>query len=626
LSNRATGESGYPSLAGGGPRAPLAYFRKSLSGAAGAALRSSRNQHVLALVILPILLVWINNNIIFGSPIGSDNFVYSGFHLHLPEFLSSRFADTYYAARMPWNALGYLAHRLLDTEQALYALRIFVFYVAAFSLYSAVSTIFADRSAAFAATMLFGTNTWFLAAIGWDYVDGAYVACLLLSLAMMAGAALGHRWRLAAIGWGATVALTVSLYILWTIFVPIEIGMFICLNRLGRRRDLYAVAALAFIGAVAALACMGCVSWFFGGKFLYLLPQIKSMVAVAANRSTWDVPLSRWLWRAPWLLIPAAIWAFSAVWTVLDARSAFGKFQSADREVDVNSRLWIASVFCVGALLLFVGLEVAGFRLFMFDDKARALFPFAYVVLGGVLAAGRREPSQHKLIYTLTVIVVTLAPWIATATLAPHIASGFDLIAPHPSFFMGPIAATVWVAIGFLVLWTPFVGGRLKYVLVTLFFSVISFGAGDNSWIKFPPDPFYRQATLAVFEASRAISPFNPKAQALFWFDAKDPLAEQLRDVVSTYLYQYSLLNENFPNLTDAKGDAASIEPGDRIIILTSGEDPLPAATRAVADKGLVFQQVVSKRIRREGIAFTFVVADVVRAKGAAILERSSRV
>jgi hypothetical protein len=611
LSNRATGESGYPSLAGRGPQAPLAYFRKNLSGAATAALRSSRNQHVLALIVLPILLVWINNTIIFGSPTGSDNFVYSGFHLHLPEFLSSRFADTYYAARMPWNALGYLAHRLLDTEQALYALRIFVFYVAVFSLYSAVSTIFADRSAAFAATMLFGTNTWFLVAMGWDYVDGAYVACLLLSLAMMAGAAFGHRWRLAAIGWGAAAALTISLYILWTILVPIEMGMFLCLNRLGRRRDVYASAAWTFTGAAAALACMGCFSWFVGGKLLYLLPQIKSMVAVAANRSIWDEPLGQWLWRAPWLLIPGAIWAFSAVWTVLDARSALGKLQSPDGGVNVNSRLWIACVFCVGSFLLFVSLEAAGFHLFMYDDKARALFPFAYVVLGGALAAGRREPSQYKLIYTLTCIAVTLAPWIAAVILAPFIASGFDLI---PSYFTGSIAATAWVIMGFVALWVPFVSGRLKYLLVTLFFSAVGFGAGDYAWITFPPNPFYRQATLAVFEASRAISPFNPKVQALFWFDAKDPFAEQLRDVVSTYLYKYSLLNENFPNLTNAKGNVASIEPGDRIIILTSGKHPLPAANRAVADEGVALREVASKRIHRKGIDFMFVVVDAVPA------------
>ena len=69
---------------------------------------------------------------------------------------------------MPWNALGYAAHRLLNAEHALYALHIFVFYVAAFSLYSAVSTIFANRSAAFAATMLLGTNSWFLVTMGWD--------------------------------------------------------------------------------------------------------------------------------------------------------------------------------------------------------------------------------------------------------------------------------------------------------------------------------------------------------------------------------------------------------------------------------------------------------------------------
>lgn len=589
---------------------------KALSGPT-AALRSSTSVHLIALLVLPILLVWINNSIIFNKRIGVDASVYSGLHLHLPEFLRGQFGDTYYASRIPWNALGYAAHRLFDAEYALYAEHIFVFYIAVFSLYAAVSAIFANRTAAFAAAMLLGTNSSFLLTVGWDYVDGSYTACLLLGLAMMAGAAFWRRWRLAAMGWGAAVALTVSLYVLWIILLPIEIGLFFCLNRLGARRSIYFVAAFAIVGAAATTACLGVISWLAGGKPLYFLPQITSVPAVAANRFRWDVPFSYWVWYSEFLLVPAAVWLFSALWTAWNARPALRKLRSPKSQVDVNSRLWIACVFCIGAFLLFAALQVAGFHMLDFDDKARAQLPFVFVVLGGVLAVGMSDTSErHKLLWTLTVVALTMAPWVA---------SRFDLLDPQPSSFMGPTAVIFWVGAGFLILWMPFGRNRLKYLLVTLFFSLLGFATVDTDWISFPPDPLDKEAKLAVFDASREISPYNPNATARFWFDAEDPIFATLRAVVSTYLYEYSLINENFPSLTDARGKTSPIAPGDRIIILTSsGEDPLPAANRAVADKNLALREVAAKKIRREGFAFMFIVADVIPAESGGVHCRSS--
>jgi len=130
--------------------------------------------------------------------------------------------------------------------------------------------------------------------------------------------------------------------------------------------------------------------------------------------------------------------------------------------------------------------------------------------------------------------------------------------------------------------------------------------------VSFPPDPFYKEARLAIFEASREISLYNPKATARFWYDLKDPLYPQLQALAATYLYGYSLINENFPSLTDVNGNVSSIVSGDRVILLTSGEDPLPAANRAVADRHLVFREVASKQVRREGTTFAFIVADAV--------------
>jgi hypothetical protein len=596
------GARGVPSE-GGVP--PADYSGKSLSRAAAAVLGSSRNQHVFVLLLLPILLWSLNDTTIFSKPVDLDQFVYAGFHLHLPQYLN-RFGFTYYATRIPWIALGYAAHRLFDIEHAIYVEHILVFYLAVFSLYASVTIIFANRQAAFAAAMFLGTHAWFLLGAGWDYVDGAYVGCLALSLATLGGAAFGRRWRLAAIMWGAAVALSITLYILWVILVPIEIALFLGFNRLGQRHKVHVIAALGLCGAIAAMVCMGCISWLAGGKLLYLLPQITILNSVAANRFNYDIPLYHWLRQAVYLLAPGAVWLFSLLWAAQNGRAALRKLRSPDSEGDVNGRLWLACVCCVVGFLLFLGFELADFHLLYFADKTRALLPFELLVVGGTLALGRRESFQrYEYAYTLTIILVTLGPWVA---------SGFNLITPHPQYFAGLTAMACWIVGGALILWVRPVSTKLKYLIVALFFSATGFGPANIVWMTFPPDPHYKEERLAIFEASQEIWPYNKNLKARFWYSDKDPLIEVLRGVASIYLYEYSLVNENFPNLTSSYGTVSSIASGDRIIFLTSGGDPLPAANRAVADKHLIFHVVASKQFRREGNSFTFIVADVVPA------------
>src|SRR6266436_3979150 len=76
----------------------------------------------LAIALLPFILLTINNTWIFCTVSGAiDPWVYSGFHLHLPEFLQA-FGSTYYASRVPWTVPGWLLHSALDDEHALYLL------------------------------------------------------------------------------------------------------------------------------------------------------------------------------------------------------------------------------------------------------------------------------------------------------------------------------------------------------------------------------------------------------------------------------------------------------------------------------------------------------------------------
>ncbi len=559
----------------------------------------------LAIVSLPFILLAINDNWIFSLPIVIDRWIYSGFHLHLPQFLQT-FGDTYYASRLPWTVFGWLLHSVFDDTHALYVLHFAVFYLAVFSLYAAVRTLFANTVAACAAAVLLGTNSYFLVAAGWDYVDGPSMACSLAATAAMASAAVRPRWRLAALMWGVAACAMVSMYLLLVLFVLIQIGMFLLLNRLRGKRPVAAVAALFTAGGVAAMLFFGLINWLVGGPFLYILNQIRVLTAVANVQFENGVAFDDWAWTAWWLFAPMITFAFSCAYVAINAKSASNKIRLSGSEEDSKISLFICCLAGIAASLIYAGLEANHFDRLQMSYFADALFPFAYLTLGGALAVVIGQSGQvRQLGFLAATALIALVPWVLAS---------LGYIFPRRDLFSGPIFESGWIVAGALLVsfyvqrpYHRLAGGAL----LILFFSIVNLGA-PTVQIDYPPNPVFKQQILAVFDASRQVSRYNSDARARFWFDENDPNAQVLQDVVSTYLYEYSLVNQEFPKLIAADGRQSSVAPGERVILLTSRDnDPVALANAAVADLNLLFEQVARIAIRRPGVAFTMVVTDV---------------
>ena len=128
--------------------------------------------------------------------------------------------------------------------------------------------------------------------------------------------------------------------------------------------------------------------------------------------------------------------------------------------------------------------------------------------------------------------------------------------------------------------------------------------------MTFPADPFNKEATLAVFQASSEIGQYNPDASARFWFNGHDRFAELEKDINSTYLAAYTNINASFPSLVNEQGARATIFPGERIIILTSSEDPISKANASLLGEHVILDPIAYRKILRPGIAFAFIAAD----------------
>jgi hypothetical protein len=570
----------------------------------------------LAIALLPFILLAINDNWIFQRPTSIDRWVYSGFHLHLPEFLQT-FGETYYASRLPWTVAGWLVHSAFDDATALCVLHFAVFYVAVFSLYAAIRIIFANTVAAAAVAVLFGTNANFLVAVGWDYVDGAALACMLVCFAALASAAIRPRWRLAAVIWGVAACAMVSMYILLVLLVPVQIGMFLLLNRVRGKRSVGTTAIWFVVGGASAVLLLGLINWLMGGPFLYILNQIRILTAVANNRFRYDTSFVMWLSQARWLIVMAVAFAFSCAYVGLHLQSEAKKIRDRDRvsAADAQVSLFICCVGDISASLIFMLLQADHFYVLQMEYNADALLPFAYLTVGGALAIMIRPSGNDRRQYGFlaAVVAITLVPW-GLATVG-HIFPRGDLFGDLSLEIGWVIAASLLLVV---VVQRPYRlwGAALMIGLLSFINLDTQTTAAQDTDLSFrvgyPPNPAYRRQTLAVFDASRAVSSYNRDARARFWFDSEDPQAQLLRDVVSSYLYAYSLVNDQFPRLVATDGRRSSVAPGQRIILLSSKEeDPVALANATVADQNILFEQEAKVEIRRLGVAFNIIVTDV---------------
>src|SRR5262249_34743869 len=128
-----------------------------------------------------------NSAWIFTGPGWIDPWVYFGFFRHLVEYKSVLFPKLYYGSRLAWILPGYVAYHVFSPKVANLVLHFTFYYVAIFSLYALLKRATTSANALLV-TVLLGSYSRFLAAIGWDYVDGAGIAYFLLALALVARA------------------------------------------------------------------------------------------------------------------------------------------------------------------------------------------------------------------------------------------------------------------------------------------------------------------------------------------------------------------------------------------------------------------------------------------------------
>lgn len=534
-----------------------------------------RDAELYLIGVLPLLLGLITDEWMYANPWAGliDPWVYTGYMLNLPGHFQS-FPGTYYGSRLAWLVPGYVAHYFLPLLAANLLLRLAVLYASAFSLYFILRETVRSRPAALLATMFMASYTYFLAAIGWDYVDGVGQAYWLLSMAMLTRAARQPNswpWYFLA---GAFYAAMLHSNLFLVTFTPFLVWYYLIIVRRGKAGSMQPLCAVFVLGSIALTLLLATISVSIGGSLWFFMPSVKMLLWFSQRTNPWKIQSYDWIFRARWLALPAVA-AVGAVMLLFACRTgvAVEKYRVA----------WRLQLYFLGMVVFMIGWEALGQPVLQLHYYASFLLPAMFLALGAqfsVVIDGLKT-NQVRLI-----TCIAIAVWLIPLILRPSSSHAW-LNGSYMMFTVGvPLAALV-----VLILVDPKTGPILLMCL---------FLAGCN-WIIREPQatmtremPTRRDGFLAVVKAFWVVQSWGPKERLLFWYDGKETmeastlaLGNLYTAIASTYLWGYSLISADFPNLGENwEKKSIAIKRSSKIVLLTGTRDALERARNALKDHG----------------------------------------
>lgn len=561
---------------------------------------------LIPLGLFPVVLMLINDSWVFSVPSQwIDPYFYTGYFLNLRRFLNI-FPDVYYGARLPWLLLGFLTHSIFSPLAASYVLRLILIYLASFSLFVTLYLTFENVVGSVVAALLLSGHTYFLWAVGWDYVDGIGIALILMSIASLTLAARTDYGRSALILAGIWQFAMVNTYIILFLLIPFQLWWYLSVAGRRPRRAWFESLLWLATGWIVALVALCGVNYALSGRLLFFLPQLKMALQIGGNPGAWKAPNYGWVLNATWLLFPAiSVVAGTVIWLALsnfqDLRKRFVEHRS---EVSL----------CVAQLILlvaiFLAMEIKGFWLLQLSYYADYLIPATFMVFGAVFAVTLTDSTPLKALVWVFGAAGTLLASYAYAGMR-----GLALCAPqcrvpgHMSLFAFGAAALLVVA--FLL--------RSRWVVVLAFLALLQLNVtiADARVFTFPPSSQNKRQALEVYDGLLSVRKYNEGGRLIFWYDSSEPLGGVFHGISSAYLWSYSLVSENFPKRTNPlTGVEANLVPGSEVAVLSSRQDILSVAQQALSASCVSGENLGKETVQRGADTFGITVLRVVPIKG----------
>ena len=561
---------------------------------AAAESRATTIRYLAAVCLLPLIVLWHQDNILFTGYGYIDPWVYFGYFRNLVEFTRDLFPGNSFGGHLSWILPGAAVHKLFAPLAANCILHLGVHTLASVSLFLTLQWVVGARRA-FAVSMLFSLNPWFTFATAWDYVDGIGIAYCLLTMALLTWAALVpvRRWALIAAG----MALAAMVYSNpdWVMLAPLAPLYYLGLTRAWHGippvRSFFVLCRWFGPGCILVTVALAAINYWIDGRFWFYAAPLLGVF----QRNSSPAPWWQGLWRdgAPsvWLLFAIAAAAVSAVVLIGEGRGAF-------RGMTTGA---LFSWLFLGALAWMIWCQVRGNPLLGLPYHASILLPFSFLAIGARFwpELETAHPRYYLLFCSVAAVVLGYAWLDEGPVLAAHL--------PYP----------VWMGLAALV---------ASLVLRLSPENIICGLAGFFVFTALGVVPCYtgveahgyRNQYQALCRARERIETVRQGRPVRFWYDKEDRAIADATALNSTYSWSDSLLSQSFGTTPCGQVQAPST------IIAAIGSDPLHGAdfvastlTACWSGRGLRVVPVETDTIPRGASSYRLSLLRVERVAGA---------
>jgi hypothetical protein len=571
----------------------------------------------LPILALPLLILLVDDTWLFsysatpGPPgcVGCehgyiDPWIYFGYFLDLGQHLRT-FRTGYFGGRLPWIVPGFLSYHFFSPVIAAYVLHVVFCWAALISLYLILKNTVGRRPAVITA-LLMGCYSYFLWAIGWDYVNGAAITYILATLCVFTYATKAReprRWLFAS-GVVFGVAIYSQLFLL-TFSPP-----FALYYRFARdhsehtphpHRSHLRPFAYGFLALTALFLVFNIVSG--AAPLFFIIPSLSRAARFVGQGNRWFDPISHWIRSAGWLLFPAVM--------LIGALLLLARRES-HKSTEANFRHFWQLYFVLTALLMLLW-QIEGQPILQISYYTSYIIPATFLAVGAQLA-----PVLGRLSRNQFVVLCCAAGILLYLPFALPVHSGFmQAIQRHG------------------LLWTALLGaaglimavrevrclGIIGVLLVCAACATLNATTGTRTWGHpgQPDDPAIRhEAFMSIVDSVRAAKQIDPTDHLFFWYDLSAPLGPLHRSVASTFMWSHRLVSESFPWL-GVQAETADLRPKlpaphTKIAILTVDDEALQKAERSLRQVGLTAAYLGQRRIREGPIFWNMILIETERA------------
>jgi hypothetical protein len=582
-----------------------------------------KDPYHLILFALPWLLLGVNVNWPFANGDNWDPWFYWGHSQAFPKLFLSN--PCYDGERLPVILPGYLFHHIFAPLAAEVLFHTTFFYIAIYSAYFILKST-QDRHTAVLLATLLACHSFFIGAMGWDYIDGSGIAYYLLTLALLTRALQGSKPQMWLALAGAACGACFYTNPIWVIpmafFVPYYL-LPACANAREARYSAIITAgkwfALGFAGLTLGL---GAINYLTVGTFWFYTRSLG--VASALNAiPEWNSHDYAWLTRATWLVFPAI--TFVGVLTFIIRATAVRalayvcpKWFSHSGAGGILPFLLLGNYFyCF--LALFYLTFILRHRVLELGFYANLLIAPMFLALGsGILTPPQTLDGRGFLKVVATAGVICILPlWMQvryTDVLAmlPFLKQHSPMLKYYLAFptIVGSAALLFAIAL-------PRTFHVWRWSIVA--FSVVGFGLvpehTGSIWLSSYHGPALYSRVARALDVVRMHSALEKPP--FVWFSAQERSAYDYNAICMS-LRAHSTMDVNFPSLSPT----SVIAPDSLILVLAESKEIPSAAEQALRQVGVHGELESQVRIANKDAAYWITFLRARKAESALTARR----